>query len=67
MQADVISILMEKMDTLNLDLFSCLLPVLVGLLDSKIERYLLFLVVEDKSFKFKSFKTQNLDIQDLGS
>ena len=37
-QADVISVLMEKMDILNLDLFSCLLPVLLGLLDSKIER-----------------------------
>ncbi|KAI4365110.1 hypothetical protein MLD38_021128 [Melastoma candidum] len=38
-QADVISVLTEKMDILNLDLFSCLLPVLVGLLDSKIERH----------------------------
>ncbi|KAI6705045.1 hypothetical protein NL676_008007 [Syzygium grande] len=38
-QADVISILMEKMEMLNLDLFSCLLPVLVGLLDSKVERH----------------------------
>ena len=36
--ADVISVLIEKMDVLTLDLFSCLLPVLVGLLDSKIER-----------------------------
>ncbi|XP_030543606.1 katanin p80 WD40 repeat-containing subunit B1 homolog KTN80.4 isoform X2 [Rhodamnia argentea] len=38
-QADVISILMEKMEMLNLGLFSCLLPVLVGLLDSKVERH----------------------------
>ncbi|XP_038894612.1 katanin p80 WD40 repeat-containing subunit B1 homolog KTN80.1 isoform X2 [Benincasa hispida] len=38
-QADVISVLIEKMDVLTLDLFSCLLPVLVGLLDSKIERH----------------------------
>ncbi|XP_044496781.1 katanin p80 WD40 repeat-containing subunit B1 homolog KTN80.2-like isoform X2 [Mangifera indica] len=38
-QADIISILMEKMETLNLDLFLCLLPVLVGLLDSKMERH----------------------------
>ncbi|XP_021676534.2 katanin p80 WD40 repeat-containing subunit B1 homolog KTN80.4 isoform X2 [Hevea brasiliensis] len=38
-QADVISILMEKMEILTLDLFSCLLPVLVGLLDSKMERH----------------------------
>lgn len=37
-QADVISVLVEKIETLNLDLFSCLLPVLIGLLDSKIER-----------------------------
>ncbi|XP_043808482.1 katanin p80 WD40 repeat-containing subunit B1 homolog KTN80.1 isoform X3 [Manihot esculenta] len=38
-QADVISILMEKMEILTLDLFSCLLPVLVGLLESKMERH----------------------------
>ncbi|XP_023542576.1 katanin p80 WD40 repeat-containing subunit B1 homolog isoform X2 [Cucurbita pepo subsp. pepo] len=38
-QADVISVLIEKMNVLTLDLFSCLLPVLVGLLDSKIERH----------------------------
>ncbi|XP_027339029.1 katanin p80 WD40 repeat-containing subunit B1 homolog isoform X2 [Abrus precatorius] len=38
-QADVISVLLEKMEILNLDLFSCLLPVLTGLLDSKIERH----------------------------
>lgn len=38
-QADVISVLMEKMEILTLDLFSCLLPVLLGLLDSKVERH----------------------------
>ncbi|KAA8519844.1 hypothetical protein F0562_014066 [Nyssa sinensis] len=38
-QADVISVLMEKMEILNLDLFSCLLPVLLSLLDSKTERH----------------------------
>ncbi|CAL2251602.1 unnamed protein product [Prunus armeniaca] len=38
-QADVISVLLEKMDILTLDLFSRLLPVLLGLLDSKIERH----------------------------
>ncbi|KAI7981292.1 hypothetical protein LOK49_Contig53G00003 [Camellia lanceoleosa] len=38
-QADLMSILMEKMEILTLDLFSCLLPVLLGLLDSKIERH----------------------------
>ncbi|XAR66416.1 hypothetical protein NMG60_11012648 [Bertholletia excelsa] len=38
-QADVVSILMEKMEIITLDLFSCLLPVLLGLLDSKTERH----------------------------
>ncbi|PSS24671.1 Katanin p80 WD40 repeat-containing subunit like [Actinidia chinensis var. chinensis] len=38
-QADLIGVLIEKMDILTLDLFSCLLPVLLGLLDSKIERH----------------------------
>ncbi|KAF5475628.1 hypothetical protein F2P56_007420 [Juglans regia] len=37
-QADVTSVLMEKMEILTLDLFSCFLPVLLGLLDSKVER-----------------------------
>ncbi|XP_040362026.1 katanin p80 WD40 repeat-containing subunit B1 homolog KTN80.1-like [Rosa chinensis] len=31
--ADVITVLLEKMDILTLDLFSCLLPVLLGLLE----------------------------------
>ncbi|ESW31268.1 hypothetical protein PHAVU_002G224100 [Phaseolus vulgaris] len=38
-QADVISVLVEKMEIFTLDLFSCLLPVLTGLVDSKIERH----------------------------
>ncbi|XP_028106307.1 katanin p80 WD40 repeat-containing subunit B1 homolog isoform X2 [Camellia sinensis] len=38
-QADLMSILMEKMEILTVDLFSCLLPVLLDLLDSKIERH----------------------------
>ncbi|KAK7327942.1 hypothetical protein VNO77_22035 [Canavalia gladiata] len=38
-QADVVSVLVEKMEILTLDLFSGLLPVLTGLLDSKIERH----------------------------
>ncbi|KAH9748523.1 Katanin p80 WD40 repeat-containing subunit B1 [Citrus sinensis] len=38
-QADVMSVLMEKMEILNLDLFLCLLPMLMGLLDSKMERH----------------------------
>lgn len=38
-QADVISVLAEKMEIITLDLFSSLLPVLVSLLDSKIERH----------------------------
>lgn len=37
-QADVISVLMEKMEILTLDVFACLLPLLVGLLDSTTER-----------------------------
>lgn len=37
-QADVVSGIVEKLDIFTLDLFSCLLPVLLGLLDSKIER-----------------------------
>ncbi|KAI4299319.1 hypothetical protein L6164_032788 [Bauhinia variegata] len=38
-QADVISVLVEKVEIITLDLFSSLLPVLTGLLDSKIERH----------------------------
>ncbi|KAL2932128.1 Katanin p80 WD40 repeat-containing subunit B1-like protein [Bienertia sinuspersici] len=38
-QADVVSILMEKMEIVTMELFSCMLPILVGLLDSKIERH----------------------------
>ncbi|KAH1102173.1 hypothetical protein GYH30_036637 [Glycine max] len=38
-QADVISVLVDKMEIITLDLFSCLLPVLTGLLDSNIERH----------------------------
>ncbi|XP_062161285.1 katanin p80 WD40 repeat-containing subunit B1 homolog KTN80.1-like isoform X2 [Alnus glutinosa] len=38
-QADVISVLTEKTEILTLDLFSCMLPVLLGLLDSKVERH----------------------------
>ncbi|PSS10272.1 Katanin p80 WD40 repeat-containing subunit like [Actinidia chinensis var. chinensis] len=38
-QADLIGVLIEKMEILTLDLFSCLLPVLLNLLDSKTERH----------------------------
>ncbi|CAK9154871.1 unnamed protein product [Ilex paraguariensis] len=38
-QADIVGVLMEKMEIVTLDLFSCLLPVLLGLLDSMIERH----------------------------
>ncbi|XP_060191410.1 katanin p80 WD40 repeat-containing subunit B1 homolog KTN80.4-like isoform X1 [Lycium barbarum] len=38
-QADVVSALIDKMEIINLDLFSCLLPVLLALLDSKVERH----------------------------
>lgn len=37
-QVDVISTLTEKIELFNLDLFSLLLPLLAGLLDSKTER-----------------------------
>ncbi|KAK1260627.1 hypothetical protein QJS04_geneDACA022532 [Acorus gramineus] len=39
-QVDLISILMEKIDTISLDVFTCLLPLLRGLLDSNIERHI---------------------------
>ncbi|KAF6167670.1 hypothetical protein GIB67_031253 [Kingdonia uniflora] len=38
-QADVISVLVEKLDVINLALFSCLLPVAVGLLNSQVDRH----------------------------
>ncbi|XLV03289.1 hypothetical protein S245_017626, partial [Arachis hypogaea] len=37
-QADVISVLVEKMDVLTINLFACLLPMLSRLLDGKIEK-----------------------------
>lgn len=37
--ADVVSVLTEKAETITLDLCSCLLPLLTGLLDSQTERY----------------------------
>ncbi|XP_068639728.1 katanin p80 WD40 repeat-containing subunit B1 homolog KTN80.4-like [Aristolochia californica] len=39
-QADVISVLVDKIDVVTLDLFSCLLPLLTGLLDSKVDRFM---------------------------
>lgn len=38
-QADVISVMLENIESLTLDLFSCLLPMLLGLLDSETERH----------------------------
>ncbi|KAL0305764.1 UNVERIFIED_CONTAM: Katanin p80 WD40 repeat-containing subunit B1 [Sesamum radiatum] len=38
-QADVVGVLIERMEVITLDLFCCLLPVLLGLLDSKVERH----------------------------
>ncbi|TYH01854.1 hypothetical protein ES288_A09G092800v1 [Gossypium darwinii] len=40
-QVDSVSVFMQKMEILTLDLFSSLLPVLTGLLDSKIERHVI--------------------------
>ncbi|KAI3795813.1 hypothetical protein L1987_38473 [Smallanthus sonchifolius] len=39
-QADVISVMLDNTETLTLDLFSCLLPLLLGLLDSQTERHI---------------------------
>lgn len=39
-QADVVNILMDRIDFVNLNLFTCLLPLLTGLMDSKVDRYL---------------------------
>ncbi|XP_020258795.1 katanin p80 WD40 repeat-containing subunit B1 homolog [Asparagus officinalis] len=38
-QVDVISVLLEKVDLFTLDIFSCLLPLLLGLLNSKADRH----------------------------
>ncbi|OVA13192.1 WD40 repeat [Macleaya cordata] len=38
-QADVASVLVEKMEIVTLDLFTCLLPVFMGLLNSNIDRH----------------------------
>ncbi|XP_023770834.1 katanin p80 WD40 repeat-containing subunit B1 homolog KTN80.3 isoform X1 [Lactuca sativa] len=38
--ADVISVMLENTECLNLDHFSCLLPLLLGLLDSNTERHI---------------------------
>lgn len=38
-QAELIGVLTDKMETLTLDLFSCLLPVLLDLLESSTERH----------------------------
>ncbi|KAI7745792.1 hypothetical protein M8C21_020478 [Ambrosia artemisiifolia] len=39
-QADVISVMLDNTESLTLDLFSCLLPLLSSLLDSQIERHI---------------------------
>ncbi|XP_024987533.1 katanin p80 WD40 repeat-containing subunit B1 homolog isoform X2 [Cynara cardunculus var. scolymus] len=39
-QADVISVMLENIESLTLDLFSCLLPMLLGLFDSETERHI---------------------------
>ncbi|KAK1325157.1 hypothetical protein QJS10_CPA01g02332 [Acorus calamus] len=39
-QVDLISVLLEKIDTITLDVFNCLLPLLRGLLDSNTERHI---------------------------
>lgn len=37
--ADIISLLTEKLDTITLDICSCLLPLLTSLLNSDMDRY----------------------------
>ncbi|KAJ9566133.1 hypothetical protein OSB04_002099 [Centaurea solstitialis] len=39
-QADVVNVLTERMEFFTLDLFACLLPVLLNLLDSNTERHI---------------------------
>nr|XP_043624562.1 katanin p80 WD40 repeat-containing subunit B1 homolog KTN80.1-like isoform X2 [Erigeron canadensis] len=39
-QADVTSVMLENVESLTLDLFSCLLPLLLGLLNSETERHI---------------------------
>ncbi|PWA70193.1 guanine nucleotide-binding protein, beta subunit [Artemisia annua] len=39
-QADVISVMLNNIESLTLDLFSCLLPILLGLLNSETERHI---------------------------
>lgn len=41
--ADVVSVLMEKSDTITLDLCTSLMPLLNTLLDSKMERYIMII------------------------
>ncbi|XP_075635057.1 katanin p80 WD40 repeat-containing subunit B1 homolog KTN80.4 isoform X1 [Castanea sativa] len=38
--ADVVSIMAQKIDTVTLDIFTCLLPLLTGLLESETDRHL---------------------------
>ncbi|XP_073131946.1 katanin p80 WD40 repeat-containing subunit B1 homolog KTN80.1-like isoform X2 [Henckelia pumila] len=38
-QADVVGVFLERTEIITLDLFSCLLPMLLGLLESKVERH----------------------------
>lgn len=45
MQADVVSVLVDKMEIITLDLFSFLLPVLLALLETKIERYVVIQLI----------------------
>ncbi|XP_073058633.1 katanin p80 WD40 repeat-containing subunit B1 homolog KTN80.1-like isoform X2 [Primulina eburnea] len=38
-QADVVGVFLERTEIITLDLFSCLLPMLLGLLESKVDRH----------------------------
>ncbi|XXG70497.1 hypothetical protein AAC387_Pa06g3250 [Persea americana] len=40
-QADVVNILMDRIDVVTLNIFTCLLPLLTGLIDSKVDRHII--------------------------
>lgn len=70
--ADVVSIMTEKIDMVTLDMFTCLLPLLNGLLESDLDRWgkvlngswvvtLLLIFVLSKRFTFNQIMVADLD------
>lgn len=39
--ADVLSVLMDKLDIINLDIFTFLIPILTSLMEGKVDRYVI--------------------------